>query len=121
MGELNTARSTTVAILQSQPNRIVNFRSVGVLDVESFGNVLWVNQVTEQDMVADLLSPRGHLLFPPSPPRFLSSTPGSTCATGNSLVTKKDYWLVSNDVDITDMEPFAITKISSHYRIPWYH
>jgi hypothetical protein len=47
MGELNTARSTTVAILQSQPNRIVNFRSVGVLDVESFGNVLWVNQVTE--------------------------------------------------------------------------
>jgi adenosylhomocysteine nucleosidase len=119
VGKINAARTTTEAILRFQPNRIINVGSVGVLDVKRLGTVMQVNQVIERDMNAMPLSPRGQVPFDKSPHRFFSVTPGLTCATGDSFVTKRDHWLISNNVDMVDMELFAIAKISSHYRIPW--
>ena len=119
VGKINAARTTTEAILRFQPNRIINVGSVGVLDVKRLGTVMQVNQVIERDMNAVPLSPRGQVPFDKSPHQFFSVTPGLTCATGDSFVTKRDHWLISNNVDMVDMELFAIAKISSHYRIPW--
>ena len=119
VGKINAARTTTEAILRFQPNRIVNVGSVGVLDVKRLGTVMQVNQVIERDMNAEPLSPRGQVPYDKSPLRFFSVTPGLICATGDSFVTKRDHWLISNNVDMVDMELFAIAKISSHYRIPW--
>lgn len=119
VGKINAARTTTEAILQFQPNRIINVGSVGVLDAKRLGTVMQVNQVIERDMNAVPLSPRGQVPFDKASHRFFSVTPGLTCATGDSFVTKKDHWLISNNVDMVDMELFAIAKISSHYGIPW--
>jgi adenosylhomocysteine nucleosidase len=41
------------------------------------------------------------------------------CGTGDSFVTSQDPWLISQGIDVVDMELFAIANIAHQFNIPW--
>ena len=63
--------------------------------------------------------PRGRTPFSEELDRLPSGHGSVTCGTGDSFVTSVDPWLVENNIDIVDMELFAIARACERARIPW--
>ena len=70
-------------------------------------------------MIAEPLAPRGTVPLSDQLPLLESNFGTARCATGDSFVTSRDQWLLNNQVDLVDMELFAIAKIASHYGVEW--
>ena len=119
IGKINSARVTTELILEVRPDLIVNVGTAGCLSEEMLGRVLGVNEVLERDMLAEPLAPRGTVPLSDQQSIHKSSFGSARCATGDSFVTTRDQWLLDNQVDLVDMELFAIAKVASHYGVEW--
>lgn len=118
VGKINAARTTTEQILKSRPNLILNVGTAGALNSEMSG-VFLVKDVIERDMIAEPLAPRGTTPFDNFDSILQSDLGTVRCATGDSFVMEKDLWLVSNQVDLVDMELFAIAKVCEFYGVKW--
>jgi adenosylhomocysteine nucleosidase len=70
-------------------------------------------------MMAEPLAPRGRTPYSSDHDRLASGQEGVICGTGDSFVTTTDPWLVENNVDIVDMELFAIACVCQRHSIPW--
>jgi adenosylhomocysteine nucleosidase len=70
-------------------------------------------------MMAEPLAPRGKTPFCERPYEYLSSG-RHVCGSGDSFVTTTDPWLLSQGVDVVDMELFAIAYVAYHHQIPWH-
>ena len=44
---------------------------------------------------------------------------GIRCGTGDSFVQGPDYWFVEADIDIVDMEGYALAYVAKQYDIPF--
>jgi len=119
IGKINSARTTTELILEKKPDLILNVGTAGCLEYKFFGRVFGIESVIERDMIAEPLAPRGTVPLSEQPPMYKSRFGTARCATGDSFVTSKDLWLTDNQVDLVDMELFAIAKIASHYGVEW--
>lgn len=121
VGKVNAALCATQAILERRPALVVNFGTAGKIDPLHDG-LLEVAAVVQRDMLAMPLAPRGTTpLMPPQeqPPRLESGYPGVVCGTGDSFVTAADEWLVQQNIDLVDMELFAIARVCRHFGVPW--
>ena len=65
------------------------------------------------------MAPRGTTPFCNKPSEYFSKAGIYTCGTGDSFVTSPDDWLVQQEVDVVDMELFAIAAVAHHHQIPW--
>ena len=119
IGKINSARVTTELILEVKPDLILNVGTAGCLRKDLLGQVFGINEVIERDMIAEPLAPRGTVPLCDQLPVLKSSFGTARCATGDSFVTSRDQWLLDNQVDLVDMELFAIAKIATHYGIEW--
>ena len=119
IGKINSARVTTELILETKPHLILNVGTAGCLRKELLGQVFGINEVIERDMIAEPLAPRGTVPLSDQLPVLKSSFGTARCATGDSFVTSRDQWLLENQVDLVDMELFAIAKIAVHYGVEW--
>jgi adenosylhomocysteine nucleosidase len=119
IGKINSARVTTELIFETKPDLILNVGTAGCLQKELLGQVFGINEVIERDMIAEPLAPRGMVPLSNQLPRLKSSFGTACCATGDSFVTSRDQWLLDNQVDLVDMELFAIAKVAAHYGIEW--
>jgi adenosylhomocysteine nucleosidase len=119
VGKINAARLATQLIIEEKPDLILNVGTAGCLNRESLGGVFGIRDVIERDMNAEPLAPRGTVPLGNQPSVFKSDFGTARCATGDSFVTSKDYWLVENRVDMVDMELFAVAKIAEHYGVQW--
>ena len=119
IGKINSARVTTELILETKPDLILNVGTAGCLRKELLGQVFGINEVIERDMIAEPLAPRGTVPLSDQMPVLESSFGTARCATGDSFVTSRDQWLVDNQVDLVDMELFAIAKVAAHYGVEW--
>ena len=117
MGKINAAMTCFKAIAQYSPNRILNFGTAGKIKSDLHG-LLEIGRVIQRDMDAEPLAPRGITPLCNRPQEYLS-TGNFLCATGDSFVTAHDPWLHSQDVDVVDMELFAIAAIAHDHQIPW--
>jgi adenosylhomocysteine nucleosidase len=118
VGKINASRVTTRAVIEYQPEIVVNVGTAGSLRKDLSGLYI-VRDVIEHDMNAEPLALRGSTPFDPTP-NVLSSDIGDVrCATGDSFVTEIQPWLIDNQVDLVDMELFAIAKVCHTYNIPW--
>ena len=70
-------------------------------------------------MMAMPLAPRGRTPFSSGLDRLSSGHGNVICGTGDSFVTAGDPWLVENDIDIVDMELFAIAHVCQRHSVPW--
>jgi adenosylhomocysteine nucleosidase len=119
IGKINATHLITQLMIEEQPELVLNVGTAGCLRSELLGGVFGINEVIERDMNAEPLAPRGVVPFSSELP-FLRSDFGSTkCATGDSFVTGHDKWLFENEVDLVDMELFAIAKIVERYGAKW--
>ena len=118
IGKLNAAIATYKAISQSRPLRIFNFGTVGAVRPHANG-LIEIQRVVQRDMIAEPLAPRGQVPFCTRPYEYLSGSGMYTCGTGDSFVTAKDPWFETNNVDVVDMELFAIAAIAYDHNIAW--
>lgn len=118
IGKLNAAIATFKAIEQSRPKRILNFGTVGAVASHASG-LVEIQRVVQRDMIAEPLAPRGQVPFCTRPYEYLSGSGGYTCGTGDSFVMAKDPWFAANNVDVVDMELFAIAAIAHEHKIAW--
>ena len=119
IGKINSARVTTELILEVKPDLILNVGTAGCLRRDLLGQVFGINEVIERDMIAEPLAPRGTVPLSDQLPVLKSNFGTARCATGDSFVTSRDQWLLDNEVDLVDMELFAIAKIAAHYGVEW--
>ena len=118
IGKLNAAIATFKAIAHSRPKRILNFGTVGAVRPNASG-LIEIQRVVQRDMIAEPLAPRGHVPFCTRPHEYLSGSGLYTCGTGDSFVMEKDPWFETNNVDVVDMELFAIAAIAHDHKIAW--
>lgn len=119
IGKINSSRMVTQLILQQKPQLIINLGTAGCLQEELLGGVFAIRDVVERDMMAEPLSPRGEVPFSEQPTIYTSSFGHLRCGTGDSFVTVQDEWLFENNINLVDMELFAIAKICHHYGVEW--
>jgi len=97
----------------------LNVGTGGCLRKELLGQFFRINEVIERNMIAGPLSPRGTVPLSNQLPVLESSFGTARCATGDSFVISRDQWLLENQVDLVDIELFAITKVAAHYSVEW--
>lgn len=118
VGKINAAVTTLQAIQTYAPKLIVNFGTAGKINSQLDG-LLEIGKVIQRDMTAEPLAPRGHTPFGSRPSAYLSGTGHYVCGTGDSFVTAHDPWLLEQNVDVVDMELFAIAAVAHQLGTPW--
>jgi len=118
VGKVNAALTTLSAISQYKPKHIINFGTAGGISAHCTGLVK-VGRVIQRDMVAEPLAPRGVTPLSNGPHEFISGHEGITCGTGDSFVTSHDQWLHDKEIDVVDMELYAIAAAAHRMGIPW--
>jgi len=119
IGKINAAIATLNAIHEFNPKYIVNFGTVGAVK-PSLRGLIQIKTVLQRDMYAEPLAPRGQTPFCSRPATYHSVGGEYICGSGDSFVTHKDPWLEKQNVDVVDMELFAIAAIAHERQIPWY-
>ena len=118
IGKVNAALESAKAIQAYQPKLIINFGTVGKITA-GLNGLLSIRKVIQRDMVAEPLAPRGMTPFCSHPHEYFSVGGDHVCGTGDSFVTAYDPWLHSQQVDVVDMELYAIAAAAFHFNIPW--
>ena len=118
VGKINATSATTRALLTLRPALVINYGTAGKIN-ETLQGLVEVSGVVQRDMMAMPLAPRGRTPFSPELDRLTSGQAGVVCGTGDSFVTTSDPWLVENEIDIVDMELFAIAHVCQRHDQPW--
>ena len=118
VGKVNATMATLEAIHEFNPKTIINFGTVGKINPQLHG-LLSIKKVIQRDMQTEPLAPRGTTPFCNKPCKYFSKAGTYTCGTGDSFVTSQDDWLIQQQVDVVDMELFAIAAVAHHHQIPW--
>jgi adenosylhomocysteine nucleosidase len=118
LGKLNAALSLMDGIQRYQPNIIINLGTAGRLG-PTFHGLVEVSSVIQRDMIAEPLAPRGQTPFDDTPHVLLSGQDGVVCATGDSFLMTTDPWLLAQNVDVVDMELFALALVCHRKGIAW--
>lgn len=120
VGKVNAASTTTMAVMALRPSLVINYGTAGKIN-EKLSGLIEISHVIQRDMIAEPLAPRGQT--PYSPEQFVLESAHEDafciCGTGDSFVTTADPWLVANNVDLVDMELFAIAAVCQRHDIPW--
>jgi len=118
VGKVNAASATTLAIMTLRPQLVINYGTAGKI-AHIHNGLVEVSGVVQRDMAAMPLAPRGRTPFSPEMDRLSSGFGNVVCGTGDSFVTAADPWLVENNIDIVDMELFAIAHVCQRFGVPW--
>ena len=118
IGKINATIATSKAIAQYSPRQILNFGTVGKINLELSG-LIQIGKVIQRDMNAEPLAPRGKTPFCPLPSFYHALSGEYICGSGDSFVTAQDEWLISQKIDVVDMELFAIAAVAHQSNIPW--
>lgn len=117
VGKVNAALSTYTAIKWYNPDIIFNYGTAGA--VGDITGLVEVTELCQRDMLPGDLGPRGITPFAKSTELFLTNQrDGLRCGTGDSFVSSKDTWL-NEQVDVVDMEAWAIARAASIHGVPW--
>jgi adenosylhomocysteine nucleosidase len=114
MGKINSALAVFKAIQEYQPKQIINYGTAGKINPNLSG-LLQIKKVIQRDMIPGSLAPRGIVPFSDIPNEFYCQSGQYVCGTGDSFVQDKDDWLIENQVDVVDMELFAIASVAHAY------
>ena len=120
VGKVNAAAVACEAIFKHGATEIVNFGTAGAVNKKHSGLVR-PDVIIQRDMLAEPQAPRGYTPFDES--KFsgaivsMQADTNVTLGTGDSFVMAPDPWFKYANVDIVDMEAYAIAKICGLYGI----
>ena len=118
VGKLNASIATLEALDKFKPEFILNLGTVGSLN-ENLSGVIEVGRVLQRDFDATPLSSRGQVPFDEKPQILFSNIGEFSCGTGDTFVRSKEDWLLENQIDVVDMELFAIAHACYSRNIHW--
>ena len=118
IGKINATLATSKAIAQYSPKQILNFGTAGKINPQVNG-LLEIGKVIQRDMDAEPLAPRGKTPFCALPGDYHSVSGDYICGSGDSFVTAQDAWLITQKIDVVDMELFAIAAVAYQFNTPW--
>ena len=118
VGKINSAIAATRAICDLRPHAVINFGTAGAVRQLDHG-IYKIKSVIQRDLIAAPLAERGVTPFDISPNSYSSTNGEMKCATGDSFVTTYDPWLHEMQIDLVDMELFAIAKVACAFNISW--
>ncbi|MFK8031705.1 MAG: 5'-methylthioadenosine nucleosidase [Gammaproteobacteria bacterium] len=113
VGKVNAAIKLYEAILQHEPDLVINFGTAGTVNGQA--GLLEVNTFIQHDMDARGLGvPRGVTPFDAA--EQLPEAHGIVLASGDSFITDSKAQLdgLDIDVDLIDMEAFALNTVCKH-------
>ncbi|MFZ0409693.1 MAG: hypothetical protein WAM11_16530 [Cyanobium sp.] len=118
IGKLNAAYALTRALQHRKPELVVNYGTAGGLNPRLRG-LVEVGRVLQVDMNAEPLAPRGQTPRDSAPSTLESGQDGVVCGSGDQFVTAVDPWLLSQGVEVVDMELFAIASVCHREGVAW--
>lgn len=118
VGKINAAIALTRALSATPTSLVINFGTAGAI-APGLEGLHEVGRVLQHDMIAEPLAPRGKTPFDSCSGSIESGRPGVVCATGDRFVTSVDPWLIARNVDVVDMELFAIAAVCREFKVPW--
>ena len=118
LGKLNAAYALTRELQRRRPKLVVNYGTAGGLN-PALAGLVEIRRVLQADMEAEPLAPRGQTPFSPGPIQLDSGSDGVVCGSGDRFVTAVDPWLLQHNVEVVDMELFAIASVCQWEGIPW--
>ena len=121
VGKVNAASAATLALLVLRPSLVINYGTAGKIN-ETLRGLVEVSHVIQRDMMADAAGAARQARRTRPDHRSASSSGHDgivTCGTGDSFVTSVDPWLNENNIDIVDMELFAIAYVCERHSLPW--
>lgn len=117
VGKVNAAYEATKAIAEAHSlgfhPEVINYGTVGSCksDLEGMHKV---TRFVQRDMNTEPQAPRGVTPFEAGLP-YLDFSPdmvkGLTVGTGDQFVHEDEDWFIENDIDIVDMEAYAIASV----------
>ena len=111
VGKVNAAMTAAELITKYQPDRIINFGTVGGITVKS--GFHQVSKFVQRDMMCcELGSLPGQTPFEDT--IIIDNGEGLTCSTGDNFVTDSNLLIPA---DVVDMEAYAIAKVCKKYKI----
>lgn len=114
VGKVNAAYETTRAITEAnqlgfQPE-VYNFGTAGSCKKE-LGGLHRITKFIQRDMNAEPQVPRGYTPFSDQPLCIEHAGQGLTLGTGDQFVHELEQWYIDNNIDLVDMEAYAIASI----------
>jgi adenosylhomocysteine nucleosidase len=123
VGKVNAAFETTRAIAEAHSlgfhPEVYNYGTVGSCQKELVG-MHRITKFVQRDMNAEPQAPRGVTPFEAGLPYLDFSpdmTPSLTLGTGDQFVHDLDSWLVENNIDVVDMEAYAIAHVCKRMNV----
>ena len=111
IGKVNAAMTAGELIAKYNPDRIINFGTVGGITVKS--GFHQVSKFVQRDMMCcELGSQPGQTPFEDI--IVIDNGDGLTCSTGDNFVTDSNLLIPA---DVVDMEAYAIAKACKKYKI----
>ncbi len=103
------------------PSQIINYGTAGTVNKKHSG-LVEVGVILQRDMIAEPQAPRGVTPFEKDETAgaiLLDSSTNVTLGTGDSFVQEPDTWFDYANIDIVDMEAFALAKFARNRKIPF--
>ena len=122
VGKVNATLTLTKALSTwREPNlpNVINYGTAGSVNNKHTG-LVEVDVLIQRDMITEPLSPRGIVPYDTSKycgAIMLNSNTNITCGTGDSFVTEKDPWFDYSNVDIVDMEAYALARVCRDFGV----
>ena len=122
VGKLNAMMKLALYIEKwGRPSQIINYGTAGTVNKKHQG-LVEVDTILQRDMIAEPQAPRGVTPFDDANTAgaiMLNSGTDVTLGTGDSFVTAPDPWFEYANIDIVDMEAFALAKYALQRDIPF--
>ena len=119
VGKINATFALTKAILQTGATEVINFGSAGAVNGKHTG-LVEVDTILQRDMVAEPLAPRGETPYQQDDfahAIILNSHTNITLGTGDSFVNTDDPWFKYANIDIVDMEGYALAVVCAKLHV----
>ena len=118
VGKVNAVSAVANYIIKhGKPDMIINYGTAGIVSNKDIvGTLVQPDVIVQRDMMAEPQAPRGITPFEETELAgtiMMNTNTNITLGTGDSFVMSQDPWFVYANVDLVDMEAYAIAKFSA--------
>ena len=121
VGKVNAAISAMKYGKLANCTQIINYGTAGIVSKKDLiGTIVQPDIIIQRDMLAEPQAPRGVVPFEKSEtagPLLMHTDSNITLGTGDSFVMEHDPWFDYANVDLVDMEAYAIGKAAKEFDI----
>jgi len=117
VGKVNAAIAACGLAKLPGTQQIINYGTAGIVSKKNLiGQLVQPDVIIQRDMIAEPQAPRGTTPFEhddTAGPILLNTNTNITLGTGDSFVMEHDPWFDYANVDLVDMEGYAIAKAAN--------